>query len=320
MKKLKTHLYYIFLCLPLLGFGIVFVIMPERYIPVCLSGITMWAECVLPSLFPFMVITLLLIKTGCANVAAKPLYKVTKKFNLPPPAAIIFLMSVFSGYPAGSRIIYEYYSCGQISTNDCKKLSVLCSSSGPLFMLGTIGYKFFNCVSCGLKLLCAHLIAIIFTSLIFCKTSKLQTEEQIITSNKNYGGNALYDSFYDAVIAVLVAGGFICFFYTFAAVASNLNLLLPIKLLLSPFLGEDVAEGVCYGLIEATGGCKYIAQSGHGLSLPLIGFLITFGGLSIILQQMCYLAKCGVKAKFFVPFKLIQGFLCFVILWLFSLI
>ena len=33
----------------------------------------MWAECVLPSLFPFMVITLIFIKTGIAEKAALPL-------------------------------------------------------------------------------------------------------------------------------------------------------------------------------------------------------------------------------------------------------
>jgi sporulation integral membrane protein YlbJ len=320
MKKIKTKISYLILILPLLFFSFAIIAFPDRYIPATLRGILLWAECVLPSLFPFMVITLILIKSGCANKAAKPLYKVTKKFNLPPPAAIIFLMSVFSGYPAGSRIVYEYYNSGNLSQNDCKKLSVLCSSSGPLFMLGSVGYKMFFSLICGVKLLCAHLITIIFTSIIFCITRPREENYKLnYTQKPKSNNNVLYDSFYDAVIAVLVSGGFICFFYTFAEVCCDFNLTLPLKAILTPIFGEEFSFGFCYGLIEATGGCAYIAKSGHPLSLPAAGFLITFGGVSILLQQLCYLIKCGVKPLFFVSFKLLQATVCFVILWLLCL-
>jgi hypothetical protein len=267
-----------------------------------------------------MVITLILIKTGCADIAAKPLQSLTKKCNLPPSSAVIFLMSVVSGYPAGSRIVYEYYSQGKITSSDCKKLSVLCSSSGPLFLLGSVGYKMFSSQIAGVKLLVSHLFAIVFSSLLYCAFSPRKSDNKFTHTPVKTGENVLYNSFYDAVIAVLVSGGFICFFYTFAQVLQDSFVLLPLTALLSPIFGEAFAKGFCYGLIEATGGCAFLAQSNSNFALPAAGFLITFGGVSILLQQLCYLTKCGVKAKFFIPFKFIQAALCFTIAWLLCLI
>ena len=99
------------------------IIYPERYISCCLQGFIMWAECVLPSLFPFMVITLIMIKSGFAEKASLPLKKVTGLFNLPPAAAVCFIISICSGYPAGSKCVLEFYEKGCLSQKDCKKLS-----------------------------------------------------------------------------------------------------------------------------------------------------------------------------------------------------
>ena len=72
------------------------------------------------------------------------------------------------------------------------------------------------------------------------------------------GGGALYDCFCSAALSVIVAGAFICFFYTAACMAADFNLLLPLSTLLKPLLGECSAA-FCRGLVEATGGCAALA-------------------------------------------------------------
>ena len=44
----------------LLAFAVIFALFPERYVPVCLDGITIWALNVLPAVFPFLFVTALL--------------------------------------------------------------------------------------------------------------------------------------------------------------------------------------------------------------------------------------------------------------------
>ena len=87
--------------------------------------------------------------------------------------------------------------------------------------------------------------------------------------------------------------------------------------LFSLFTDAKSANGVAIGLIEATAGCRELSLSPARLTLPLCGFLITFGGASILAQQLAYLTKAGVKTLYFIFVKLLQGLLCFAILLIF---
>ncbi len=301
------------LCIALIMFGAAIVIFPERYIGCCFDGFILWAECVLPSLFPFMIIALILIKTGIAERASLPLKKATGFFNLPPAAAACFFMSILSGYPAGSRVLAEFYGSGALSSSDVKKLSYLCSTSGPLFIIGSVGFKMFGDKFSGLKILTAHAAAVIIVALIICLTSK---------KNPPYGAlkraptdkNLLYNTFYSAIISVAVAGGFIAFFYVLAQFCADFKLLYPLERFFCLFMNESAASALCAGLMEITTGCRALAASGDGLSCALAGFVITFGGLSILAQQLSYLTHAGVKPLRFAAVKFLQGVLCFIIL------
>lgn len=306
-------------CAVLIFFGGVIILFPDRYLAVCFDGLCLWAESVLPSLFPFMIITLLLIKMGAAQVAAKPFGRLSRKLKLPNVGVPLFLMSVFSGYPAGSRILYEYCQQGLIDKSEAKKLAPLLSTCGPLFALGTVGSRAFGGDGAGVKILCACLVSVISTSLIYCLIAGRKQPPPPVRKLTANGGDALYSSFYGGVTACLVAGGFICFFYTLSQVIADFNIFKPLSMLLSPLFGKKASNALCSGLCEATGGCFSLAAAGGFFALPLAGFLITFGGASILLQQLCYLTKCGIKPAFFIGFKFLQGVICFGLLCLFSL-
>lgn len=306
-------------CAALVAVAAALVIRPERYLTACFDGLCLWAECVLPSLFPFMVICLLLIKAGAPEVAAKPFKRLCGRLRLPECAAPLALMSAVSGYPAGSRMVSEFYCLGKIDAAQAKRLAPLCSTCGPLFALGTVGGKAFGGGGAGVKLLVSCLVSVIATSVVYCILSKSGEVRTVRTLSPKREENALYSAFYGAVNASLVAGGFICFFYTLSKIAADFNVLAPLHYALTPLFGDGLAEGACLGLIEATGGCFALALAGGFFALPLAGFLITFGGASILLQQYCYLQACNVKAGFFIAFKLLQAVICFALLCLFGL-
>lgn len=291
------------------------IIYPERYISCCLDGFLMWAECVLPSLFPFMVISFLAVKSGFAEKASLPLKKITGIFNLPPAAAVCFLISACSGYPAGARCLLEFYENGSLDEKDCKKLSLLCSTSGPLFIIGSIGVRMLDDKSAGWKILLAHFLSIISIALILALFSKRGKKSDLRRTPQR--GNLLYDSFYNAVISVAVAGGFIAFFSVSARILSDFNFLIVFEKLFCLFTDKESANALSIGLVEATTGCRNMSASASRLKLPFCGFLITFGGASIIAQQLAYLTKTGVKPTYFIGVKFLQGVLCFLILLIF---
>lgn len=269
----------------------------------------------LPSLFPFMVITLIAVKSGFAEKASLPLKKITGIFNLPPAAAVCFIISACSGYPAGARCLLEFYENGSLDTSDCKKLSLLCSTSGPLFIIGSIGVRMLDDKSAGWKILLAHFISIISIALFLALFSKRNKKSQFKRTPQK--GNLLYDSFYNAVISVAVAGGFIAFFSVSARILSDFNFLILFEKLFCLFTDEKSANALSIGLVEATAGCRNLAAATSNLKLPLCGFLITFGGASIIAQQLAYLTKTGVKPLYFIGVKFLQGALCFLLLLIF---
>ncbi len=306
------------LCAALAFFAAALALNPARYVTVCLEGICLWAECVLPSLFPFMVVCLLLAGLGAVEALAKPFAKPCKKLGLSPAAVPLFILSAVSGYPAGSRLVAEYYGRGLISQTDAKKLAPLCSSCSPMFALGTIGYKAFGGGYAGVKLFCAALVSVIATSVLYCVFTKNKSGGKELLTPAKRDGDLLFSAFYGGVTASITAGGFICFFYTVSQVVADFKIFMPLALLLTPVLG-GAAEGLTYGLFEATGGCFAAATAGGFFALPVAGFLTVSGGASILLQQLCYLTKCGVKPSFFIPFKLLQGLAAFALLCLFSL-
>lgn len=310
--KLRKYVFYGALSAGLILLAAAIVIYPERYVQSTLTGILLWAECVLPSLFPFMVITLIFTKTGIADKASLPLKRVCTFFKLPPAASVCLIMSLVSGYPAGSKLVAEFCERGYIDKDGAKKLACLCSTSGPLFIIGSVGYKMFGDKIIGLKLFLAHALSVTVIALIISLLSK-KNQTPYVKAAIN-GDNALYDSFYSAAISVIVAGGFIAFFYTVSQIAVDFRVLNPLKNLLATFFSPDVSEAVCKGLIEVTTGCRSLSKISSPYAAPLAGFLITFGGISIILQQLCYLTKAGVSSVKFILIKFIQAIACFLIL------
>ena len=309
---MKRKVFYVLLSLCLLAFAAAVIIHPERYVKCCFAGFSIWAESVLPSLFPFMVVTLIFVKTGVAEKAALPLSRAADKLKFPPAAAACFVLSLCSGYPAGSRVVGEFCERGAIRRSEAARCAYLCSTSGPLFIIGSVGFKMFGDKTAGVKILIAHVLSVLIISLIIALCGKKSASAPV--KRAKYGGNALYDAFYGAVVAVTVAGGFIAFFYVVAAFCADFNLFYPLEKALGFILDENLASAVCLGRVEANTGCIELSKAGGKLAVALAGFSITFGGLSILLQQLSYLTKFGVNPLKFTCVKFLQGALCFALL------
>ncbi len=318
MKFTKNRFNYALLAIALTMTAAALIIYPERYSAACLKGFALWAECVLPSLFPFMIVTLLFIKTGLAARASRPLGALTKKLNLPETAPACFVISVCSGYPAGSRAVREFYDGGRLSVQDVKKLAPLCSTSGPLFVIGSVGIKCFGDKSAGFMLFAAHIVSVTAVALIFARADG--NKPAAVPLKTLSEGNVLNDCFCSATVSVCMAGAFIAFFTCVSEIAMDFNVMYPLERAIAAMTDENLAEGICRGLIEATGGCAVTAKSASPLALPAAGFMITSGGTSIILQQMCCLSGAGVRAGRFIAIKLLQAVLCFLLLLPFALI
>ena len=228
MGKVFLKLKNFSLLLVLSFFIIIIILNPNTYSASCLTGLKLWLYAVLPSLLPFFFLTALLTKTGTLLSLSEKLSPLSKfLFKQKGLSFYAFVMSIISGYPVGSRIVYDLYKQGIISRNESEKLSVLASTSGIIFIIGVVGNTMFKNQTIGLAIYLAHVLSAILVGIIF-RNHGLDYEDNNVKINLN-ANESLYQLVYDSVISALVVGGFISIFYVFTDVALNNNLLYPLE-------------------------------------------------------------------------------------------
>ena len=103
------------------------------------SGLALLGRAVLPVLFPFFVLTSLIINL----IPTKHLW-------------VTILISHLSGYPNGTRLAKTLHEQHRITTATAQHLTVLTSTPSPMFVIATVGTLFLGSAQCGVLLfICA---------------------------------------------------------------------------------------------------------------------------------------------------------------------
>lgn len=161
------------------------IINPERYILSVKNGVSLFAMSVLPALFPFFFLTKILSALGSINILTDKLKKPVKyAFNMPPEFSFIFFMSLLSGYPVGSKLVSEYYG-NNINSKNITEVAAICSTSGPLFIIGTVGFTLLGNKTAGLIILVSHISAVILFALFYGLISRIKEKKQQKICNIN---------------------------------------------------------------------------------------------------------------------------------------
>ena len=310
-------------CLLVLLIVALTVISPDVYLTSALFGIRLWAITVVPSLLPFFFFTALLSGLGLTKLIAKTVEKPFRAvFNTNGVIAYAFVMSILSGYPVGAKIIADLRDNQLIDEVTATKASCLCSTSGPLFIVGSVGFGMFKSKTAGYAILISHTLSAIFCGLIFRNYGKQVADNSIaVLKSQSKSQNLLYDSVYSSVISVACVGGFICIFSVIYDVAKNIGIFSPLSSLLFFIKSTELKNAFLYGLIECTRGCKSLATLGLSTySLSFASALISFGGISVWAQSIIFLKNAGAKIKIFCLSKLIQSLIAFALCFLICLI
>jgi len=313
IKKYALPALLVFIALMLAAF-------PEKYSQTTFRGLKIWAVNVLPSLLPFFFLTALLTSTGCLFTLAGYMSPLTRfLYGADGVAAYAQIMSFLSGYPVGLKIAADLYGAGAIGSRQATKMSAFCSTSGPLFIVGSVGTAMFGDKITGYILLFSHLLSSVLCGILFRFLSSDERAAAPIV-NESAKNNVLYESVYSSVISVAVVGAFIALFYTFASILSDIGIFKPVISLLSPLIGENNAHGVALATIECTFACKMFALSPSALSTALACGAISLGGLSVWCQSAIYLNKTRAKFSVFALSKLVHTALSIIICYCLCLI
>ena len=296
------------------------------------KGITLWANNVVPSLFPFFVAVELLKHTNLIYFLSIKLDKYMKPiFNLPGVASFPFVMGLISGYPVGAKIVSDLYSNNLCTQKEAERMLAFTNNSGPLFIIGTVGCSFYSNTSIGILLLISHILSSICVGIILGIISRIKSATNKFTANSRQSastnnfssllqddikiadlGGILGSAIVSAIKSILMIGGFVTIFSVILSILNNTKILTIISYFISNIfhINPDYIVGLITGFLEFTNGLYKISTINNkmlSINLILSSFIIGFGGISVTLQVLNIISKNKLSIKTYIFGKLLHG-------------
>lgn len=190
------------------------------------NGMMLAGNVIIPSLFPFLVCTLIIYKYKALDIITFP-----KKFKHLKDYFIIFLLSNIGGYPIGAKLISEKFLNNEISRKDAELLLFCSINSGPAFSILTVGEGVVGSVKLGVIIYISQLFSALLMFLILSKKFSME----ILTSlnNKKAFTEIFVESVSESSVAMLNICGYIVICSTILGIVNSTNINLLFKRLLN---------------------------------------------------------------------------------------
>lgn len=310
------------------------VIFPNEAFKASYDGLMLWFNVVLPALLPFFICVEILIGLGIVSFLGSCFRSIMRPiFNIPGEGAFAFFMSIASGYPVGAKITASLLENKICSNTEAQRMLSLCSTSGPLFIIGAVATGILQNPKLGLMLALAHYLSAITCGVAMrfwgAKDKKspvypinnhrrtVNPLKEMLEYRKKDGrsfGILMGDAVKNGMNLILLIGGFIILFSVISAILKSsglLDLLSNLLCALLPFLhlNPQAVASVIIGMLEVTNGVKecVLVDASQISKLMLVSFMIGFGGLSINAQVLSVIAKVRLKFGLYCMMKLFQG-------------
>lgn len=297
------------------------------------SGLVLWSNSIVPSLFPFFVATELLSHTNFAYYLGRILNRFMKPvFNIRGEGCFAFIMGIISGYPIGAKIAANFRENNVCTKEECERILSFTNNSGPLFIIGTVGISMFGNSTIGFLLLITHLLASLTVGFIFrfwkygSKSPVIKTNSYVNSKDNislsNLGG-ILGNSISNSINTLLLIGGFVVLFSVIISILQTSQLLYILSDLLQPLfdllhIPDSFTTGFISGILELTNGLNIISNLPYkklSINIIIASFLLGLGGISILFQVWSTIAKTDLSIKPYILGKILHA--CFSALYTF---
>jgi len=295
------------------------VMFPEQTVSAAQAGLSLCANTIVPSLFPFFVLSSMIAATGVTKHLRRLLEPVMRPlFNVGGGCVAAFALGFVGGYPVGARTVISMYENGSCSEVEAERLLSFCNNSGPAFIFGIVGAGVFSSGKIGLLLYLIHSVASIIVGILFRNWGKnpplfercsAAQSVQTVPFLKAFSGGVQ-----TAVASSLNICGFVIFFTIFIKLLFFSGLLPAIAGFIGTIfapVGFDKAwaERLLTGIIELTSGVwtlKGVEGQITG-SVAMAAFMLGWAGLSVHSQVLSFIGESGLSVKTYIIGKFLQG-------------
>jgi len=312
----QQHIRQLLLIGGLVSVALCLILYPQEAVAAAKEGLTLCLEVIVPSLFPYFVLSSLVVDLGLAGYLGRALEGVTRRlFRVPGCCASAIVLGFVGGYPVGARTALDLYRQGQCSKVEAERLLSFCNNSGPAFILGVVGAGVFSSGKVGLLLYLAHALASICVGILFRFYGPREAEKahphapiQVKRFTAAFTGAVT-----GAMTAAVNISAFVIFFSVIIRLCFLSGLLPGLAQLLGSVFGvfglsPEWAKKLLTGLLELSSGVWGLGQTGSVAGrLSMAAFMLGWAGLSVHCQVLSFLSDSDLSPKTYLIGKLLHG-------------
>lgn len=246
---------------------------------------------VIPALFPFFVVSSLLVSLGAGRAARILERPFRALFRCGGAGAAAFLLGMLGGYPVGAATVASLVRQGDVSPAEGRRLLAFCSNAGPSFIIGVAGLTVFGSARTGAYLYLIHITAAMAAGF-------LLRGRRAVTGGTYHppARSGLISAFLSAVQVAASAMGRVCAFVVFFLVLLSLT----------ERVTGPLPPGAA-GFLELTNGVLRLSPTRTGFITAAA--LLGWGGLSVHCQTASVLDGTNVPLDRYFLGKALQSLL-----------
>jgi sporulation integral membrane protein YlbJ len=323
-------------------------VFPAQTLESSLRGLSIWWQVLFPALFPFFVISELLLGFGIVHFFGKLLDPLMRPlFRLPGIGSFVVTMGYVSGYPVGARLTAQLWEQGLVNRAEGERLVAFTTTSDPIFLIGAVSVGFFHNAALAPVIAAAHyggafIIGLLMRfhdrqapiteSPVHRRAHHRRTSRLVEATKAMHGarlldgrtlGKLLQDSIQSALRLMIVVGGLVVFFSVVMELltrAGVVELLAEGLRLLFGAIGlpAKLADASIFGFFEVTLGARAAGEAGTGLmhQTAIAVWILSWGGLSVHAQVLSLLSRTDLRYLPLMFARLAHGFISVVLVYM----
>ena len=293
LKKATNGGAYAMLCLfGVLFFGLSLSSEMSEYVK---DGMRLAVECVIPSSFPFMIISDLYLYLGRPENLRVLGRFFSRMLGLPISGLSAFICGNIGGFPIGAKMVCDIYSSGAISKEDAERLLPLSSNPSCAFVIGGVGLGIYRDARIGVLLLASVWVATLLCGFI----TRANVDNSQIADYKHKQSYSFVNSVKGAGVSSVGIISFISLFSVINGLIKKHVKYVPLKYIFS-------------AISEVTNAVKFFSllpSKMNFAALVLSAFSLGFGGLSVAMQSAVFTSSSNLKMHKYYLIKLLEGLL-----------
>ena len=278
---------------------------PKEALSAARSGLLLWYQNLVPVLFPFMILSNLLIRTDTISILLKwvhPLFRLIWGTSIYGSYAI--LAGYLFGYPMGAKVVCDLKKQEALSEAEADYLICFVNNLSPAYLITFLIHE-----NLGKPQLLAPTLGILYgapllTSMLFAP--KYRSKSGQVIGQKNKASKVplrieLIDAcIFDGIINITRLGAYIMLF----SLITGALRLLPVK--------NVLLQCLIYGSMEITTGIRYTCQAPLGFFSKYLCLMAmcSFGGICALMQTLSVFPMKGRTLRQYLVAKTITVCLC----------